>query len=151
MTQTTAIQARAHRVCADMGLAKIGVKSVELLRGEGLISFTDQFMKVYEDLGFANMALSELAHKAPSCGAYNKISYIVTFLDGETYEGRIDLKHHDIGHTEIIQRSMGSFVDFHAGRYCPDHMTRESYDQFLDRFGKETQKEYADFRDRYDF
>ena len=151
MTQTTAIQARAHRVCADMGLSKIGVKSVELLRGEGIISFTDPFMKAYDSLNRANLALSALAHEAPKNGGYNKISYKVTFMDGETYEGRIDLKHHDIGYTDIIQHSMGSFVDFHAGRYCPDHMTRESYNQFMDRFGKETMKGYADFRDRYDF
>jgi hypothetical protein len=130
---------------------QIPVQSVELLYAEGRIGFTEQFMKTYEDLDQSDIALRKMASDAPDCGSYNKVGYKVTFADGETYEGRICLKRHDEFHSHIISRSMGSFVGFHAGRHCPDHMTRKSYQQFLDRLGEETLKEYADFQDQYSF
>ena len=130
---------------------QIPVQSIELLYAEGRIGFTEQFMKTYENFDQSDAALRRMASDAPECGAYNKVNYKVTFTDGETYEGRICLKRHDEFHSRIIPRSMNSFVGFHAGRHCPDHMTRESYQRFLDRFGEETLKEYADFQDQYDF
>jgi hypothetical protein len=151
MSQVSAIQAKSHQVAAAMGLGKIQVQSVELLYSEGLRDFTEAFMKTYESFDESSLALSELAHKAPSDGSYNKVDYKITFSDGVTYKGRICLKYHDVGYTNTVQRSMGSFVDFHAGRYCPDHMDSFSYRRFLDRFGTETQNEYAKFRDTYEF
>ena len=146
MNTTTEIQE-----ATDMGLGKIQVQSVQLIRAEGRCSFTQPFMRLYKSFSETDASLREMATEAASDGSYNKISYKVTFCDGETYEGTINLKRHDTGHTGIIPHSMRSFVSFHAGRYCPNHMTQESYRRFLDRFGEETQKEYADFQDRYDF
>ena len=135
----------------DSTPGKVQVKSVELLWAEGRIGFTEQFMGDYEDFDGADIALRAMAADAPHCGSYNKVGYKVTFTDDESYEGRINLKSHDRDHFGIIPRSMGSFVDFHCGRHCPDHMNMESYLRHMGRIGEETQKEYADFRDRYDF
>ncbi len=147
---TTALQARAHRVAADLGLAKIPVKKVELLYSEnGTFWLAD-----YESFADADDALRMMAVSAPADGTYHKTGYKVTFMDGESYEGRVCLKRHDSDFPTVIQWAMRSFVDYHAGRACPDRMNAEEYERclaFYDSSENSNRKGFGEFRDKYDF
>lgn len=147
---TTALQARAHRVAADLGLAKIPVAKVELLYSEnGSFWLAD-----YESFAAADDALRMMAVSAPTDGTYHKTGYKVTFMDGESYEGRVCLKRHDKEFELVIQYAMRSFVDYHAGRQRPDHQTPEEYEKilaFYDSSENSNRKGFGEFRDKYDF
>lgn len=68
----------------------------------------------------------------PKEGGYDKHDFVVTFADGETYEGRLDCKHPTCSDPGLnVGAHMLSFLRFYAGEYCPPHMTRERYEQFL--------------------
>ena len=147
---TTQLQARAHRVAADLGLAKIPVKKVELLWSEN----GDSYLGDYESFAAADDALRCMAWSAPEDGTYHKTEYKVTFKDGESYQGRICLKLHDVEFELIIQYAMRECVDYHAGRACPDHMNAEEYERclsFYDSSESSNRKGFGEFRDRYDF
>lgn len=147
---TTALQAKAQQVVADLGLAKIEVEKVELLYSEN----GDSYLGDYESFAAADDALRCMAHTAPEDDTYHKTGYKVTFKDGENYEGRVCLKRHDGSFPTIIQHAMRSFVDFHAGRQRPAHQTPEEYERilaFYDSSEHSNRKGFGEFRDRYDF
>lgn len=72
--------------------------------------------------GRAQAVLDEWALSAPDTGAYDKTSAIVTFADGQTYAGRIDLQHPSLPEavdsnnlSEYLRRA----ADVYSGRLAP--------------------------------
>lgn len=64
----------------------IGIKTIELNRAEGLI-FECGNPIVADSWDAADEALAKMSHSAPRNGASNKIDFVLTFEDGETYSG----------------------------------------------------------------
>lgn len=135
-------------------MAKISVSKVTILYSEGIPEFVEHFLGEYPSLEVANKALALMAHKAPDDGCYNKTKFRVEWTDGETYEGRIDLKRHDTQHTDIIGYHMRQIVDFEAGRWQPAHMSKEDYARIMAQKLTNNPQHcalYESFRDSYNF
>lgn len=82
-------------------------------------------------------------------GGYLKTGFTVTFADGDTYTGRIDLMPQEYDLAEHVRQ----FCEVYGGLCCPSHMTQEDYAGLLASYEKmepgHAQK-YADFLDRYE-
>jgi len=65
---------------------------------------------------------------SPDDIGYNKHDFIVTFSDGETYEGRIDIKPRQFIN---IGKHMKDTVEFQAGLAKPIHLSDEQYQNYL--------------------
>ena len=87
---------------------------------------------------------SDTAPKAKAGGGYNKCDFTVVYNDGETYNGRYDLKHHT-AETPDLSRHMLDHLNCVSGRKIPSHMSRETWEsvfagdaelaaQFLDTY-----------------
>ena len=64
------------------------LKHIEILWAEGDNSKYDKFPKKYTSWNLANKAVIPILDPEPG---YNKVSFIVVWQDGETYEGRLDV------------------------------------------------------------
>lgn len=127
-------------------MAKVAVKSVEIERAEGLAS---ECIKVtVPTLAEATRTLFQWSHTAPETGGYDKCDFKVTFEDGETYDGRFDMKRHlkDEGSLEEhIQR----FVKMQAHVWRPAWMDDKRWTQFTTRTAEHKADALA-FIEKYD-
>lgn len=108
---------------------RVGEKYIILERGEGPSDECGEpaVFKNFEDAGHA---LAIWARTAPKGGGYDKTDFIVVWNDGETYEGRVDLKReHVLGYD--LRAHIRSAWTFCAGLAKPAHLTQERYDKFL--------------------
>ena len=79
----------------------------------------------------ADRILIRWSHTAPKAGGYDKCDFTVTWEDGETYNGRYDLKHHAVEFPNLAKH-VYDFAMFHAGLWS-SWMTEEQYRDFLNR------------------
>lgn len=78
------------------------------------------------------------AYTFPKSGGYDKHDFVVTFEDGETYEGRLDCKSDLCGDSDInIAKHMSEFLGFLAGTRRPAHMSESDYRRYLGEVGGE--------------
>ena len=132
---------------------KIKAVSIWLNRAEGP---TDECGQVeFSDVNVwqrADMMLRAWSETAPQDGRYHKTDFKVTYADGETYTGRLDMKHWSV-QVPSVAGHMRSFVTFHAGRVpeaeLPAHMKEGRYAQFLARI-KDDVESFANFLDQYE-
>lgn len=111
-------------------MAKIPIKSIWLNRAEGPNwDLGERTVSSFED---ANRVLRKWAETAPKGGGYDKVDFKVTWEDGETYEGRYDLVREDTSKASL-EKHMREFCSFHGGLWCPPHMKRQAYDEFIER------------------
>jgi hypothetical protein len=77
-------------------------------------------------------------HTFPRNGGYDKHDLVVTFEDGEIYEGRLDCMHWDREDNDLnVAKHVRSFLAFLAGERCPAHMSAERYASYLNQVGKD--------------
>ena len=116
---------------------KIKARSITLQRAEGAIGRDDfsprtitakEGKNVWEQ---ADCLLFEWSQTAPRGSGYHKVDFTVKYEDGETYSGRYDLVHWNEEYPSLAKH-MRSFVTFHAGKWCPPHMTEEQYRSLLE-------------------
>jgi hypothetical protein len=117
----------------------------------------------------ADLTLARWAHTAPcdgKCGfphiksqyllgGYNKCDFLVTFEDGETYEGRFDLTHKHMIGVNLLQKQMLNHMRFHALQWTPPHMTRAEHERYINetmacRGFENIKKEAEDFLKNYE-
>jgi hypothetical protein len=77
-----------------------------------------------------------------------RCDFTVAFADGDTYSGRFDMKRNLAGEGSL-EAHIQSELKFHAGLYCPSHLTRDKYEDLLRRLGSPPQ-DYIDFLAKYD-
>lgn len=111
-------------------MAKIPVKSIWLDRAEGYTR--DLETVTVSSFEAADAVLRKWARTAPEGGGYNKVDFKVTWEDGETYAGRYDLVRADTTKASLSTH-MKEFCSFHGGLWCPPHMKRQIYDEFIER------------------
>jgi hypothetical protein len=130
---------------------RVGEKYIILERGEGPRDDCDKpvVFKTFEE---AKHALGFMARNAPKSGGYDKTDFIVVWHDGETYEGRVDLKReHVLGYD--LREHIRDFLSFHAGIRKPPHMSQERYDEYLAAAEREEpgeKQKAAEYLGRYD-
>lgn len=99
----------------------------------------------------ADSILRQWAHTAPDDGSYHKCDFKVHYADGETYEGRFDLKRHDVTMPEaLLFHHMWMHVTYHAGCRKPDWMTVEQYLTARAEMNPQTVAEYVAFLYAYE-
>lgn len=84
----------------------------------------------------ADAILRRWSKTAPEKGhGYHKVDFKITWQDGESYDGRYDLEHEDGTKKNLIGEHVQQFLSFHAGYWCPPHLTREEYVKYLEQSG----------------
>lgn len=115
-------------------MPKIPVKTIWIHRAEG--PTRDLGEHLVASFETANAILRRWAQTAPDKGGYDKVDFKVTWDDGETYEGRYDLVREDTTKADLA-RHMKEFCSFHGGLWCPPHMKKEVYKEFIERQEKD--------------
>jgi len=129
---------------------KIPAVKFELLRAEGLIEETGPAAPV-TTWAEADNILRNWARTAPQPGhGYDKCDFKITYADGDTYEGRYDLKFHDQTFPELLAWHIRQHCEFYAGTRRPDWMTEDKYQDVLASYEEETIQGYKDFIARYE-
>lgn len=109
---------------------KIKVKEVWLRRAEGRVS--ECVAVTLPSLDEANKTLARWSHTAPGAGGgYHKCDFMVTWENGETYEGRFDLQHMGEAGYPSIERQMARYMRFIIGEWRPPHTTQDQYETYL--------------------
>ena len=112
-----------------MPTTKIKIKSITIHRAEG--PTRDCVKKVYNTLMEAEKRILDIRRSINHDG-YDKCDFVIEFEDGNIYQGRYDahsMKKSDYTLTEHVK----SNLEFHASLCCPSHMTKLSYEAFLNR------------------
>lgn len=133
-------------------MAKIPAESITLNRAEGRTSELVGPKTVHGGADSvwdrANALLRSWSQSAPKDGSYHKTDFVVTYADGETYEGRYDLVHFTVERPDIADH-MRAFVMLMAGLRKPSHMTDEQYERYLANWSESDREKYREFLDRY--
>lgn len=104
----------------------VKVASIWIRRAEGT---TEECVETLVDgFALANKVVRAWSATAPCSGGYHKVDFVVTFEDGEQYEGRIDLTRFA---TVDIAKHMVDYLTFYAGVRRPSNITAESYERFI--------------------
>lgn len=115
-------------------MAKIPVKSVFLNRAEG--PTRDIGQRTVPSFEAADDQLRRWARTAPKKGGgYDKTDFKVEWADGETYDGRYDLQREDTTKSNLLGSHIQHYLAFHAGLFCPEHMQRADYENYLVQSG----------------
>lgn len=140
---------------------KIAVKKIWLARGEGPTAEIGQVTIEPRFSGarrgttsehlydLADAVLRLWASSAPASGGYDKVDFIVTFDDGETYEGRFDMTRADRFEEQLLQRHMWESLTFSAGVRKPSHLSKEDYKRYLANIGPDRMREAKEMLDKY--
>lgn len=102
--------------------AKATATRIEILWSE---AGSDLEGRAFSTWAEATAALAPVA-MGHATGGYLKTAFRVTFSDGETYEGRIDLQSSEYD----LARHVRQHCEFYAGTYQPAHMTAERYAEY---------------------
>ena len=86
----------------------------------------------------------------PKSGGYDKHDFVVTFDDGETWEGRLDCKHCTCDDPDLdVKGHIRSYAEFYAGRRRPAYMKPEVYLRVVEE-NAEAKKFMVEFLESYD-
>lgn len=92
------------------------------------------------DLWLGNVAIRTIPEEQRG---YDKTGFVITWSDGETYEGRLDMKRDEYS----IREHARNFLTFYSGRARPYHITAEQYKEFLARQKPEEIADAGDWLD----
>ena len=111
----------------------IPTKEITITRAEGYHYEVDKPVTLTgpDAWNKANSLLLRWSYTAPKGGGYDKCDFTVKFVDGETYNGRYDLKHYSIEYPRLDDH-VYDFVRFHAGQW-PSWMNEEQYAEYMSR------------------
>lgn len=110
------------------------ITSVFVERAEGPTELCKSY--TFSNVPSAEAYLRKGAYTAPATGGYDKHDFKITFSDGDTYEGRIDLERKHVAGYSIRDHVIG-YMKFLAGERKPAHMTEREYQSFLTRTGSQ--------------
>jgi N12 class adenine-specific DNA methylase/SAM-dependent methyltransferase len=97
----------------------------------------------------ANAVLDRWSQQSPTTGAYDKTWFRITFDDGETYQGRLDLRGPGAANRDTdLSDHVRGFADVTAGLFLPPHMTEDTWRALVSR-DPETGESFRRFRDVY--
>lgn len=125
----------------------IQVREIEIRRAEGPTwTLEDITVGSFRE---ANQKLFDASQTAPETGGYNKVDFTITFEDGETYEGRYDLKHWSV-EVPDLRKHVVTHLEVLAGYTVPAWMSEKIYDEMMERNEREGfARQARDFLDTY--
>lgn len=129
---------------------KTKVQQIVINRLEGPIGCDSEY--VVSSWSEADTALARESWTAPKSGGYDKTDFTITFENGHTYSGRYDLKHMSVEFPNL-QAHVRDFVRFSAGIDCPEHMTEESWREYLravEQYSPGASEQFADLYYNYE-
>jgi hypothetical protein len=139
---------------------KIPVKEITIVRLEGPSVECDIEHKAYS-FEEANKIIKEMSKSAPNEkeGGYDKVRFSVEFSDNiankseNIYTGRIDMMHYSVASNareQNIPQHIHDHLSFYNGTLKPDHMSQQSYDDFLSKnTTKQSKQEIKEFLEKY--
>lgn len=123
---------------------KVRAKSIVFVSAEGYNKEKDPFLKKpYKDFAHANKAVREMAYYRTEGGGYDKTNFQITWDNGDTYEGRIDVDHNMRTEQRPLTNHVVSHLKFLAGTHPkPKHVkTEEEWQQHMARNSPEHKAE----------
>lgn len=123
---------------------KIKVKSITFLWSESNIIKDNTIVLTWKK---ANEIIKDLAFSIENDG-YNKTAFFVEWVDGQTYEGRIDVTTNDIYKEAPLSEHIENFALGMAGMKKPYQWTQEQYENYLNAL-KINCEEWKNFLDTY--
>lgn len=110
---------------------RVGVRSIHINQQEGTIG--NLINTTVSTFRAANALLGRICSQADPKGQYLKVAFTVTYLDGDTYQGRYDAKHPDANEKAApdLAAHMRSHVEYLAGYRCPSHLDVATYEHQL--------------------
>jgi len=130
---------------------KIRVRNVWVRRAEGPTK--DLGQHTVDSLEAADAHLKRWARTAPKDGSIDKVDFRISWEDGQTYDGRYELRYDDARKAGLIGPHVQDELIFHAGLRRPSHLSREDYEAYLVRSemeGGPAQADYLDFLRKYE-
>ena len=121
--------------------ATTGAFSITITRVEGTHDECDKPATV-ASFADADALLMQWSETAPKTGGYDKCDFVIQWANGDTYEGRYDLKHHTCERPSVAQHMIDE-CEFHTGKYCPAHMSEAAYQGQLERISDNDRDFYA--------
>ena len=112
---------------AAQSVTKVRVSTIAITRAEGPARLCRT--RTFKTWKNASAALLAAAHTYPTGGCYDKHDLVITFADGETYNGRLDCTA-DGSDCDVAAHVL-EYVEFLAGARKPDHVTAEQYKAML--------------------
>lgn len=112
------------------------IKTIKITRVEGPYELTgkEQTFSGWEE---ATAWLKSQAHTFPTTGGYDKHDFTIEWVDGITYNGRLDCKASEMDDNDLdIYEHVKQFVTFHAGLAKNPWMGKERYHKFLNDMEK---------------
>jgi len=106
------------------------LKYIILERAEGLIGDCrkPRVAKSWEDANFVLTLWEQSAPAKKDGGGYDKCDFVVFWRDGQVYQGRYDLVHIS-DETPDLKKHIIDFAKFYSGKYCPDHLNQDQYEE----------------------
>jgi hypothetical protein len=130
-----------------MSVTKVSLKMVWIDHVEG--SHDTLPATAFRRFDQFNAALAMLATKAPPGGAYDKVSFTVEWADGRQLQTRFDLQRRHAAGGPLAEEHIRRRLEFHCGRWRPDHWTTLQYVEALKLLGEEAQEKAALLLDGY--
>lgn len=134
-------------------MAKIPVTAIYLHRAEGLTrELEDRTVYSYDE---ADKVLRGWARTAPKDGSVHKVDFQVLWTASdrdisETYSGTYELTYGDSAKSNLIGSHIQHYLAFHAGLFCPQHLSRADYEGYLKNFGAEKKAEALNFLQNFE-
>jgi hypothetical protein len=127
---------------------KIKVKSITFLWSESNIIKDNTTVNTWEE---ANKIIKDIAFYIENDG-YRKTAFLVEWVDGQTYEGRIDVTTKDLYKEAPLSEHIYNFALGMAGLKKPYHWSDEEYEIYLNAINsdREAWKELIDSYMLYD-
>jgi hypothetical protein len=114
-------------------MAKVPVKRIWLRRVEGRTE--DLGQRTVTSFHDADEQLARWAQTAPK-NSVHKTDFQVEWEDGQTYNGTYELSQEDATKLNILGSTIQHYLAFHAGIFCPQKMSREDYENYLEQSGE---------------
>lgn len=101
------------------------VTSIRLRRAEGpTCECVEVNLSTFAEV---DRQIRKWAVSAPKGGGYDKVDFLVKWDNGDSYDGRFDMKRDHVTGGHFLQDQIRQHLRFITGDYCPPHMTAEQY------------------------
>ncbi|PLR99611.1 LPD25 domain-containing protein [Bacillus sp. T33-2] len=120
---------------------KITVESIQFVWSESNLITDETTVSTFAE---AEQMIKRAASKDPDNGCYDKTKFLITWSDGQTYEGRIDIVRSDMFKANPLKQHITEHCMFYSGQYCPSYMTEAEYKAHIDYSKQEDYKQFLD-------
>lgn len=117
---------------------KIEVKTIQFVWSESGDIQDELTVNTFQE---AEQLIKKAAKNAPDNGAYDKTKFLITWSDGQTYEGRIDIIYSDMFKAQPLKDHIQSFANYviNSKESFYSEEDKQGYKEFLETYTLEDQ------------